>query len=152
MHKILLDFNDFLKAICNKKIIVDLYLPAGIKILAKGYEMRPILFLLNPGFTDGGRGPYFCPDTAYVEGYLNYVPDLAGKIDIRRVPFEKPRSEIIELLGAPNQGCPVYIFPEGEEAPSDAEMSPLTGRMYISDSHHIVSFLSRRFQTIKPHS
>lgn len=114
--------------------------------------MRPLLFLLEPGFTDGGRGPYFCPDTAYIEGFLSYVPELADHLDIRRIPFEKPRVELVGLLGKPNQSCPVYIFPEGEEAPPEAELSPLTGRMFISDTRHIVSYLSRRHRTLKPHS
>lgn len=113
--------------------------------------MRPILFLLNPGFTDGDNGPFFCPDTAYVEGYLSYVPELADRLDIRRVPFEKPRNEIIAILGVPNQSCPVYIFPEGESVPADARMSPLTGRMFISDAGHIVSYLARHYRTMKPH-
>ena len=113
--------------------------------------MRPKLFLLSPGFTDGGRGPYFCPDTAYIEGFLSYIPELAAVLDIRRIPFEKPRMEVIEMLGKPNQSCPVYVFPEGEEAPPDAEMSPVTGRMFISDSRHTVSYLSRRYKTVKPH-
>ena len=113
--------------------------------------MRPKLFLLSSGFTDNGRGPYFCPDTAYIEGYLAYAPELAGILDIRRIPFDKPRMEIVNLLGKPNQGCPVYIFPEGTEAPADAEMSPVTGRMFISDSRHIVSYLARRHKTVKPH-
>jgi hypothetical protein len=113
--------------------------------------MKPVLFMLNPGFQDGGRGPFFCPDTAYIEGYLSYVPELAGKLDVRHVDFQKPRQQVIALLGEANQSCPVYIFADGEEAPPEARMSPVSGRFFIADPHHIVTYLSRRFQTIKPH-
>ena len=113
--------------------------------------MRPILFLLKSGFSDGESGPFFCPDTAYVEGFLSYAPELADHLDIRRIEFEKPRSEIVNILGAPNQSCPVYIFPEGENVPADAQMSPLTARMFISDARHIVSYLAMHFKAMKPH-
>lgn len=62
-----------------------------------------ILFLLKPDFFDGEDGPFFCPHNAAVEGLLKYAPELETKLDIRRVEFQRPKPDIIAILGEENQ-------------------------------------------------
>ena len=68
---------------------------------------KAILFLLPPAFDVAGEGPWFCPDCAPIEGLLASYPLLKGALDIRDVArFERPRPEMVALLGEAHQGCP----------------------------------------------
>lgn len=68
---------------------------------------KAILFLLPPAFDVAGEGPWFCPDCAPIEGLLASYPLLKGALDIRYVArFERPRPEMVALLGEAHQGCP----------------------------------------------
>lgn len=109
------------------------------------------LILMNPGFFDGEEGPFFCPHNAAMEGLLKYVPELETKLNIQRVDFEKPRTEIIKLLGEENQFTPVLIIDETRETPSEAQVSATTGRAFILGEIAISKFLLKDLGTIKPH-
>ena len=54
---------------------------------------RDVLFLLEPGFADpkhpGQR--FVCPHGLSIEGLLASAPEHAGRIDVKRVGFERPR-------------------------------------------------------------
>lgn len=82
---------------------------------------RDRLLLIQPGFADPKRpgSRYVCPHSNQIEGLLAAFPDLAAKIDVERVPFERPRRKVIELLGEENQGLPVLIF--GSDPPAEAK-------------------------------
>ena len=109
------------------------------------------LFLLNPGFFDGDDGPFFCPHNAAMEGLLKYEPTLETKLDIRRVEFQRPRQEIVKLLGEENQGLPVLVIDETREAPTEAQVSDETGRAFIVGEIAISNFLHKDLGTFKPH-
>jgi len=109
------------------------------------------LFLLHPGFFDGEDGPFFCPHNAAVEGLLKYEPGLKEKLDIQHVYFEKPRSEIVALLGEENQFTPVLVIDEARETPTDAQVSASTGRAFFLGEIAIGNFLHNEFDTPKPH-
>ncbi|HEV7815845.1 MAG TPA: DUF3088 family protein, partial [Janthinobacterium sp.] len=36
--------------------------------------MKDQLFLLKPGFSDAGQGPFYCGDSVAVEGLLGFFP------------------------------------------------------------------------------
>jgi hypothetical protein len=112
---------------------------------------KPILFLLKPGFQDGAEGPYFCPGCAAVEGFLKYAPEVERRLDIRRIDFPRPRKQIVELIGADHQGCPVLVLETEGELPASAGKSEETGRSFISGSNEICEFLGRTYQVIRPH-
>ncbi len=112
---------------------------------------RHVLFLLKPGFYDDKGGPFFCPNCAAVEGFLKYAPEVGSQLDVRRIDFPRPRKEIVELIGAKSQGCPVLVLDEVSELPPKAKRSEETGRAYISGSIEICQFLGRTFGTVTPH-
>ena len=112
---------------------------------------RPILFLLKPGFYDNTGGPYYCPSCAAVEGFLKYAPEVEKRLDVRRIDFPRPRKEIIELIGEPNQGCPVLILGKVDELPAEAKKSEETGIAFIVESFPICEFLGRTFGVARPH-
>ena len=61
------------------------------------------------------RLPYYCPDSAAIEGFLKFEPEIEKQIEVRRIEFPKPRKEVIELVGEANQGCPVLVLDESSE-------------------------------------
>lgn len=112
---------------------------------------RHILFILTPGFYDDEEGPFFCPHSAAMEGLLKYVPELNSKLDVRRIDFKRPRNEVIELLGEENQFTPVLVLDEGEERPSNAQVSTQTGKSFILGEIEISKYLHEDLGIMRPH-
>ena len=109
------------------------------------------LFLLEPGFSDERGGPFFCPECAMVEWFLHYEPEIKNQLEVRRVAFKRPRSAIIEQLGAANQGCPVLVLSSNAEAPADAKISEETGKAFIAGPQQVCDYLARTFGGVRPH-
>lgn len=102
--------------------------------------MKPTIYLLKPGFEIEGQGPYFCPDCAFVEGVLSYYPEVTDAFDVRRIAFTRPRSDLVERLGADGQSCPVIVF-NAADAPAEAVDAGL-GYSAIEGSDAIVRYLA----------
>lgn len=99
---------------------------------------KPQLFLLNSGF--GESADRFCPDCALVVGYLSYQPKMHEYIDIKLINFEKPRSDLVNLLGENLQNSPALVFAEGDR-PQGTLISDDTGRAYINNGRAICRWL-----------
>lgn len=110
------------------------------------------LYLLKPDFTDPNLEPpgrqYFCPSCATVNGMLSYYPQLREKIEVVYVDFERPRRELIDLLGDANQSCPVLLLDGPSQAPG-AQMA--NARWFINEPDAIVGYLSAELQVGFPH-
>jgi Protein of unknown function (DUF3088). len=107
------------------------------------------IFLIAPGFTDPKRddGPFICPFCNQVEGLLASFPDLAGKLEVTRLPFPRPRQPVIELIGEENQSLPVLVL--GDDPPPDAKEA--NGRRFVNDTARILALLSERHGFPKVH-
>lgn len=114
--------------------------------------MRDTLFLLKERFSDGEGDNYFCPHCAEITGVLTYFPDLKDRLDIHTVDFKRPRAEIVELLDADHQGCPVLILAGSppEEA-AHLVSGQIKGRFYISGPREIARYWSQVYGTARPH-
>jgi hypothetical protein len=112
---------------------------------------KHILFVLKPGFYDGDEGPFYCPHSAAIEGILKYLPEIEGKVDVRRIDFQRPREEVIKLIGEENQGSPVLVLAEGTDVPSEAQVYQITGRAFMHGTMEIGNYLSRTFGVMRPH-
>jgi hypothetical protein len=113
------------------------------------------LFLLKPDFRDEKSGEngqlYFCPPCAAINGYLAYYPQVKKDIELFYVDFKRPRQEIISLIGADNQSCPVLIA-DLQEKNIKPELFSSSGELYfINNPDLILTFLSHRFKTGAPH-
>ncbi|RYD53868.1 MAG: DUF3088 family protein [Sphingomonadales bacterium] len=76
---------------------------------------RDRLYLLEPEFGDDalpGRA-FYCKDCMTVEGLLEAFPASTARIDVIRLPYPRPRAEIIALIGEENQNLPCLVFAEG---------------------------------------
>lgn len=113
---------------------------------------RDILYLLKSEFPDGPGQTYFCPDCAQITGVLSYFPQLRYQLDIRYVDFPRPRQEIVDLIGAENQGCPVLIlaevpFPQAREFVTGQH----NGKSFISGAKSIANYWSSAHGSSRPH-
>lgn len=80
--------------------------------------MKDQLFILKAPFTDGPFD-WYCNDCATLEGALLANSHWNDRIDVRRIGFDRPRREVIELVGEENQGLPMLVM-DIQGAPGDA--------------------------------
>ncbi|ERP98828.1 hypothetical protein Q669_00800 [Labrenzia sp. C1B10] len=71
-----------------------------------------------------------------MEGVLASFPELADRLDVRRIAWPKPRREVAELLGEDNQSLPVLVLSEGG---------------FINDKDAILAALTERHGFPHPH-
>jgi hypothetical protein len=109
------------------------------------------LFLLRPGFMDLGKGPYFCPGCAFVEGMLSFYPALLDKIEIKYIDFERPRPLLVAEIGEDNQSCPKLILGDEHAVPEDMPVNKAMGRCFISGASEICHYLGRVYGFGEPH-
>lgn len=111
-----------------------------------------ILFLLSPDFEDpaypGVR--FYCEHCAQLEGVLSYYPRAASVLDVRRIPWPRPRTAVVELVGEHNQWLPLLVLGEGSKDHGCATGSH-EGRRFISGKEGIARWLSARFGVASPH-
>jgi len=118
---------------------------------------RDQLFLLTPDFTDTRHGdrPFFCPETAMVEGMLAFYPKLRAQVDIHYIGFDEPRTAIVALLGEGVQGCPMLVMGDESlvsfEARPDVKIGESSGQAYISKDIEICRYLAHRYGVGLPH-
>lgn len=108
------------------------------------------LFLIKPDFPSEGRS-FFCPGCAEVLGLLEYYPALKSGIEVCFVDFERPRPELVALLGEENQSCPVLVLasePSGEVPPD--VVSRANGRAFVEGARGIARYLSAEYGTGDP--
>lgn len=104
---------------------------------------RDILFLLEPGFTRPDHAAdqrFVCPHSNLLEGLLASQPQLAERIEVRRLPFPRPRQQVIALLGEENQSLPVLILDPASPLPAEAKQH--AGRHYLQDARQIADYLA----------
>ena len=112
---------------------------------------RDLLLLLEPGFTDpqypGQR--FICPDGAPIEGLLASDPSKVARLDVRRLPFERPRAAVIAALDDTHQGLPVLVL--GDELPAPADAQTLGDTRFVTDPRRILDLLAERHGFPKVH-
>ncbi|PMS38225.1 Protein of unknown function (DUF3088) [Trinickia symbiotica] len=112
---------------------------------------RDLLLLLEPGFTDpahpGER--FICPHSAPIEGLLASDPARTVRLDIKRVPFARPRPDVIAALDEAHQSLPTLVFGDEHPIPDDAQA--LGDKRFITDTNRILELLAARYGFPKVH-
>ncbi len=98
--------------------------------------MKPKLFLLKMPFEDGPGKFWFCSDCALIEGALMANPQWEDSIEVRRINFPRPRTELIELLGEERQWLPVFILPNDEVIDEPIEITSYIAKHYGGAAPH----------------
>ena len=108
--------------------------------------MKDKLYLLRPGFTNAGMGPFYCSDSAPVEGMLSFFPKLRELIDVHYLEFPRPRQALVKALGDQYQSLPVLILAEGLTL-KDKELEPsrANGARFLADEKRIRHYLSTQY-------
>jgi len=100
------------------------------------------LFLLKPDFRKEGAGPFYCPESAMVEGVLSFYPQLRKQLDVVYVDFPRPRTAVIAEIGEAQQGCPVLVLAPGSRvSEAGIAVQESNGRRFIADEAHIRRYL-----------
>lgn len=110
--------------------------------------MRDTLFVIRAPFEDEGA-MWFCRDCALLEGALLANPHWANRIDVRRLPYPRPRREIISLLGEDKQDMPVLVLGESSVIPE--EVQRYDRRSYLTDPKAIARYLAAAYGGAGPH-
>ena len=103
---------------------------------------RDTLFLLDPyACVEDGFFRY-CPDCAFIEGYLALFPVVRTKLAVVHVTPSRPRAEIIALLGEANQGAPVLVLHAESQPREIGEVQTHNGHRFINDPKAICRYLA----------
>jgi len=109
--------------------------------------MKDILFILKAPFRDEGRS-WYCHDCATLEGALLCNPGWNETLDVRRIDFQRPRAEVVELVGEEYQGVPMLVMdPAG--APDNAQR--IGSYAVIKDPRQIAWAIVARHGGVGPH-
>ena len=112
--------------------------------------MKDTLFLLRPGFDDGGTS-YFCPYCAQVAGFLAYFPHVRNTLDIVELDFAKPRRPLVDVLGEANQSAPKLVLGGEPASVPGVEISESNGRRFVTNTMAILKYLAATRGTPIPH-
>jgi hypothetical protein len=112
---------------------------------------RDKLFLLPSEFEDskypGKR--FYCQYGSLIGSLLASFPELAKKIDVERVDFQRPRAPVVALVGEENQSLPLLVL--GDETQAGPESRSHGDVRFISDTKQILQALAVRHGFPEPH-
>jgi len=111
---------------------------------------RDTLFILRAPFEDAALdGTWFCASCATMEGALLANPHWARAIDVKRMPYPRPRQEMIALIGEENQSMPVLVLADGSAPPDGAKQ--FEGRHFLDEPKPITRYLAATYGGAGPH-
>ena len=121
-------------------------------------SMADRLFLIEPGFEDpacSASAPaedgtlYHCPECLPLEGLIALYPQVFADLDVVRVPYQRPRHDVVEIFGEENQGLPKLLLDDRESTDSDSVAHPSSSVVEGLDA--IVKTLCQRYDLPTPH-
>ena len=110
---------------------------------------RDTLFLLPPGFADNDRRE-FCPECAEVWGILSWYPAIKESLRILYQPINKPRMQMVDVLGDKNQNCPTLVLSEHSPVFDDVAILSKDGVRFINNARDIAKYYAHRYGTSFP--
>lgn len=100
----------------------------------------------DPAFPDQ---QFYCWHCMLLEGLLARFPELTAALDVKRIPWPRPRHAVIEILGEEQQSLPVLIF-AGDVA-NDLVSGEANGLKFTDDKDMILQALTSRHGLPSPH-
>jgi len=111
---------------------------------------RDTLFIIKAPFEDAAlQGTWFCTACATMEGALLANPHWATHIDVKRLPFPRPRHDVITLIGEENQSLPVLVLADASTPPEGAK--EFEGRFFLDEPKPITRYLAAAHGGAGPH-
>jgi hypothetical protein len=99
---------------------------------------RDTLFLLEHAFADpalGGERVFYCKDCMTIEGLLATLPERAANIDVVRVPWPRPRAQVVAAIDEANQNLPALVWDSGFANEIEALLAALAERHGFPERH-----------------
>jgi hypothetical protein len=108
--------------------------------------MKDQLYLLRPGFKNAGMGPFYCSDSAPVEGVLGFFPELRTTLDVHYLEFARPRAALVAALGEQHQSLPVLVIAADRDI-KDPDLEPhrANGARFFAEEKLIRHYLSTQY-------
>ena len=111
---------------------------------------RDTLFIIKAPFEDAALdGTWFCASCATMEGALLANPHWATHIDVKRMPFPRPRHDMIVLIGEENQSMPALVLADASTPPEGAKA--FEGRYFLDEPKPIARYLAATYGGAGPH-
>ncbi|MEE2920343.1 MAG: DUF3088 domain-containing protein [Pseudomonadota bacterium] len=109
------------------------------------------LFLLQAPFEDPAYpgASFYCWHCVLMEGLIAAFPPLARRVTIHRIPWPRPRADLISRLGPDNQSLPVLILSDPGEGCRGVKQHE--GMHFIDDKDALLHALSVRHGIPTPH-
>ena len=99
---------------------------------------RDTLFLLDHEWADpalGGERVFYCKDCMTIEGLLATFPDRVANIDVVRVPWPRPRAQVVAAIEEDNQNLPSLVWDGGFVNEIEALLAALHTRHGFPERH-----------------
>lgn len=112
--------------------------------------VKDTLFTLVGDFMNGLSGPFYCPECATLQGLLGYFPHLGEHLEVITVPYERPRAEIVAVLGEAHQECPCLVLGDPARAAGLSVGTTEQGKSFLDDHRAIIEYLARNYGTSRP--
>lgn len=84
-----------------------------------------------------------------MEGLLTSFPEMAKELDVERISWPQPRTELVTLIGSKNQSLPVLVLVG--DTPVGIETKSHNGIQFIDDKDAILKALSLIYGIPTPH-
>lgn len=112
---------------------------------------RDVLFIIGAPFEDPQYPGklWFCRDCVTLEGALALNPGWRECLDIHRVGYQRPRHEVIDVLGVDNQSLPALVLADASAAPEGAKR--YGERAFITDIKVILRYLTNTYGGVGQH-
>ena len=77
--------------------------------------METTLFILDNPFKDEkiSDADFLCWQCILLEGVLAKFPSQLESLHVKRVPFQRPRKDVVKLVGEENQSLPTLVLGKG---------------------------------------
>ncbi|MEH3041502.1 MAG: DUF3088 domain-containing protein [Sphingomonas paucimobilis] len=101
--------------------------------LSTEQPMRDRLYLLDPSFSDPAYPDrtFYCRDCITIDGLLARFPEKATMLEVVRIPYPRPRADVIALAGEAHQNLPLLVLaPNADPALADGRHD---GTYFVSD-------------------
>ncbi|WP_027441625.1 DUF3088 family protein [Ponticaulis koreensis] len=114
-------------------------------------DPKDVLFILQTDYADPAHGHavFYCEHCVLLEGVLAAFPKLAERIEVRRLKWPRPRTDVLDLLGEDNQNLPALVL--YGEVEDGLPVNEANGLHFVNEKDDLLEVMARRYGISRPH-
>lgn len=114
-------------------------------------DPKDVLFIVQTDYADPAHGHavFYCEHCVLLEGFLTAFPELAEKIEVRRLKWPRPRKGVVDLLGEDNQNLPALVL--YGEIEDGLPVKEAYGLHFVNDKDDLLEVMAQRYGISRPH-